>query len=310
LGRRLLGVTGALVLSLEAVAGLKVVTTVGMVRDVVEAVAGERAEVTGLMGSGVDPHLYKPTRSDVIRLGSADLIIYAGLHLEGRMVDVLERMGDRGTAVLALSEAIIESGEVEPLTDGKEADPHLWMDIAAWKVGVERVRDFFIAEDPEGEAIYRANASAYLKQLGPLEDYAQSVLATIPERQRVLVTAHDAFQYFGRAYSIEVHGIQGISTESEAGLRDIEALLDFIVERGLPAIFVESSVSDKNVRALVEGARSRGHTLRIGGTLFSDAMGEEGTYRGTYIGMLDNNITLIAGSLGGTVPEGGLNGQL
>lgn len=290
--------------------GPRIVTTVGMVTDVVKAVAGQAAQVEGLFGEGVDPHLYKPTRSDLMALDRADLIIYNGLKLEGRMESILEGQSRRGKGVLALSEAVLASGKVEAEPGEYGKDPHLWMSVPAWKQAVREVASFLGREDPERAEEYRGNAEAYLKKLEDLDRYAREVLQTVPEGSRVLVTAHDAFGYFGRAYGFEVKGIQGISTESEAGVRDLELLLDEVVRRQIPAVFVESSVSPKNVQALVEGARARGHTVKIGGNLFSDAMGTPGTYRGTYIGMLDHNVTSIARALGGRAPEGGMHGRL
>lgn len=289
----------------------RIVTTVGMVTDIVRAVAGEGARVEGLIGEGIDPHLYKPTRSDLMSLEGAEIIIYNGLKLEGRMGALLAGQARRGKAVLAVSEAVLAGGQVdaEPGDEGGK-DPHLWMSVPAWREAVNEVAAFLAREDPERAAQYRANAAAYAAELEQLDAYARSVLGTVPEPARVLVTAHDAFGYFGRAYGFEVRGIQGISTESEAGVRDLEELLDAVATAGIPAVFVETSVSDKNVRALIEGARARGHDLAIGGSLFSDAMGAAGTYRGTYIGMLDHNVTTIARALGGIAPEGGMNGHL
>ena len=279
----------------------QIVCTVGMITDIVRNVAGEHAEVEGLIGEGVDPHLYKPTRSDVVKLRVADVVFYNGLLLEGKMTDVLVRVASTGKPVRAVTEAILKDSDYLLDKDyGSEyTDPHVWMDVSAWAKAVPVVAETLAAYDPENAATYRANAVAYAAKLEALDAYAKAVMATIPETQRVLVTAHDAFQYLGRAYSIEVRGIQGISTESEAGVRDLEGLVDFIVEQQIPAVFVETSVADKNVRALVEGAKARGHEVVIGGSLFSDAMGQAETYEGTYIGMIDHNVTTIVNSLGG-----------
>lgn len=289
---------------------LRLVTTVGMVTDVVREVGGERTEVVGLIGSGMDPHLFKPNRGALIELSRADLVVYNGFHLEGRMTDVLERLNERGTPALALAEVLLNSGVVEPLEGGDSVDPHLWMDVRAWRAGVFEVAKFLSLHDPEGAGLYAKNAERYAAKLSELVVYGERVLATVPEEKRVLVTAHDAFSYFGRAHGYEVRGIQGVSTESESGLAEMEALVDLIVERRIESIFAESSVSEKNVRALLEGARAQGHELKFGGVLYSDAMGEPGTYEGTYIGMLDHNITRIARALGGDAPVGGMNGLL
>ena len=279
----------------------KIVCTVGMITDIVVNLAGDYAEVEGIIGEGIDPHLYKPTRGDVIKLSQADVVFYNGLLLEGKMTDVLVGIASKGKLVKAVTEAIlVETDYLLEKDDGSAyTDPHVWMDVSGWLRAIPVVAETLAVYDPENAEAYRFKATVYAEQLEALDAYAKEAMSTIPESQRVLVTAHDAFQYLGRAYGIEVRGIQGISTESEAGVRDLEDLVDFIVERQIPAVFVESSVADKNVRALVEGARARGHAVIIGGSLFSDAMGQAGTYEGTYIGMIDRNITTITNALGG-----------
>jgi manganese/zinc/iron transport system substrate-binding protein len=287
-----------------------IVTTIAMVKDIVQNVAGDKARVVGLMGEGVDPHLYKPTRDDVAKLLQADVVFYSGLMLEGRMTDTFLKIARKGTPVFAVTELLDEKFLLEPEEFQGHTDPHVWMDVKGWMAGVKVVARSLGEVDADNAAHYQQNAERYNAQLAKLDDYAKQALASIPQERRVLITAHDAFNYFGRAYSIEVRGIQGISTESEAGVADINKLVDFLVERKIPAIFVESSVSDKNVKALVEGCKSRGHTVKIGGTLFSDAMGAPGTYEGTYLGMIDHNVTTITRALGGQAPERGLNGKL
>lgn len=288
----------------------RVVCTVGMITDIARRVAGDRAEVEGLIGSGVDPHLFSPTRDDVKRLLSGDVVFYNGLLLEGKLTDALVRAARGGRRVHAVTESIDPSYLLSPEEFEGHADPHVWMDPEAWREAVKVVRDVLIETDPDGRSEYERNAGALLDELTVLSAYAEEVLSTIPEGSRVLVTAHDAFNYFGRRFGFEVVGIQGISTESEAGVRDIERLVDLIVSRKIGAVFIESTVSERNIRALVVGARARGHTVAIGGSLFSDAMGAEGTYEGTYIGMIDHNVTTIARALGGSAPEGGMNGRL
>ena len=288
----------------------RVVATVGMVADIVREVAGEQAMVSNLIGEGVDPHLYNPTRGDVIALSQADIIFYNGLMLEGKMPDVLQSMARRGKPVHAVAEAILHDIDFVLPGENYEHDPHLWMDVQGWIKATDAVAEALTAFDPEHGADYARRAAEYRERLQVLDAYAREVLASIPPEYRILVTAHDAFGYLGRAYGIEVRGIQGISTESEAGLRDIENLVAFLVEHRIPAVFIETSLSDRNVRALVEGARSRGHALEIGGELFSDAMGPAGSYEGTYIGMIDHNVTTIARALGGQAPVGGLHGRL
>ena len=287
-----------------------IVTTVGMITDVVKEVAGDRANVTGLIGEGVDPHLYNPTRSDVVQLSEADVVFYNGLQLEGKMIDVLIRVARDGTSVRAVTEAILEEGDYVMVDEADHFDPHVWMDVQGWMQAVPVVVATLSAYDPAHAEQYEKNGEGYLERLRDLEAYARRSFESIPENRRVLITAHDAFTYLGRAYGIEVRGIQGISTESEAGLKDIESLIQFLVDREIPAVFVETSVADKNVRALVEGSRARGHDLKIGGSLFSDAMGQAGTYEGTYIGMLDHNITTITRALGGEAPAQGMLGLL
>ena len=288
----------------------QVTATVGMVANIVEQVAGRFADVRGIIGTGVDPHLYKPTRGDVAALMSADVVFYSGLMLEGKMADTLIRVGRRGKPVYAVTELLDERYLLEPENLPGHHDPHVWMDVQAWRQAVEAVAQSLGEFDPTNAAHYRANADRYGAELAQLDLYARKRIGTIPKGQRVIITAHDAFNYFGRAYEIEVLGIQGISTESEAGISDINRLVDLIVERDVRAVFVETSVADKNVRALIEGARARGKEVVIGGTLFSDAMGLSGTYEGTYIGMIDHNVTTIVRALGGDAPRRGMKNRL
>lgn len=287
-----------------------IVATTGMIADVAREIAGSHAQVVALMGEGVDPHLYKPTRSDIERVMNADLVLYNGLLLEGKMTDAFVRAATSGRRVVAVTERIDESFLLEPESFQGHFDPHVWMDPQAWARAVEVVRDELIALDPAHAPDFTSNATRLLTQLSELDAYALRVLHTVPPDRRVLVTAHDAFNYFGRRYNFEVVGIQGLSTESEAGVRDIERLVDLLVSRAIPAVFVESSVSDRNIKALIDGARARAHTVSIGGQLFSDAMGAPGTYEGTYLGMIDHNVTTIARALGGDAPPRGMNGQL
>ena len=289
---------------------LHVVATTGMIADVVRNVAGEHAEVTQLMGEGVDPHLYKATRSDITAMLRADVVFYNGLLLEGKLTDALVRVATSGRPVYAVTELVEESYLLEPPEFQGLYDPHLWMDPSAWARAVEVVRDKLAQQDPAHAETYRANADVYLAKLEQLDAYAEEVLASVPPERRVLVTAHDAFNYLGRRYGFEVQGIQGISTESEAGLKRVEELVDLLVERSIPAVFVETTIPERSVRALTAGAADRGHQVEIGGALFSDAMGAPGTYQGTYIGMIDHNVTTIARALGGEPPAKGLNGRL
>ncbi|MDX2080125.1 MAG: zinc ABC transporter substrate-binding protein [Terrimicrobiaceae bacterium] len=286
---------------------LRVVATTGMVADMVRNVGGDRVEVTALIGEGVDPHLFKPTRDDVARLLKAQAIFANGLKLEGRLEDTFQKVAARGIPVHSVGQSIPAD---RLIAEGNHPDPHIWMDPALWAECIAGVRDALVKVDPEGTATYGANATRYAAELAELDSYVRRVIASIPKEQRVLITAHDAFHYLSRATGLEVLGIQGISTESEAGVSDINRLVDEVVNRKIPAIFVETSVPDKNVRAVLEGAAARGFQMKMGGELFSDAMGPAGTYEGTYMGMIDHNATTIARALGGEAPPGGLHGRL
>lgn len=288
---------------------LNVVATTGMIADAARQVGGDLVEVRALMGPGVDPHAYRQTRTDILAMANADLVLWHGLYLEAQMesfMETLERKGD----VVAVAEELPRDLLLAHDDYENRYDPHVWMDPDLWAKVVVRVRDALIAAKPEGEAAFSANAEQHLKDIGQLSAYARRVLASVPEDSRMLVTAHDAFNYFGRAYDFDVLGIQGISTQSEAGLNRISELVDILVDREVAAVFVESSVSDRNIRALVEGAAAKGGEVSVGGQLFSDAMGQNGTYEGTYLGMIDHNVTTIARALGGKAPERGMLGQL
>ena len=306
----LLVLTIAIPTTIVAGERLRIITTTGMITDIVSQVAGQRAEVVGLIGAGVDPHLYKPTRSDIATLTSGEIVFYNGLLLEGKMTDALIRVATAGKKVFPVSELLAEEDLLEPEQFKGLYDPHVWMDPVSWAKAVVVVRDKLSEYDPEGSAEYAKNAESYLKELEKLNDYAKKVLGSIPKDSRVLVTAHDAFNYLGKRYGIEVMGIQGLSTESEAGVKDIERIIGVLVTRKVPAVFVESTVSKRNIQALVEGAQAQGHQVRIGGELFSDAMGTSGTYEGTYIGMIDHNVTTIARALGGAASTDGMQGLL
>jgi len=288
---------------------LRVVTTVSMLADTARAVGGTRVEVTSLLGEGVDPHTYRPTRADIARLSGADLVIANGLHLEAQLDETLKSLA-RSKPVVFAAEKIPQAQLLADEEYKDRKDPHVWMDPKLWSFVVEAVRDALIARDPAGRAAYETGAKNYIAEIERLNAYTAKILNTVPQQARVLVTAHDAFSYFGRAYGFEVEGIQGLSTESEAGLKRIEQLVSLLVEKKIRAVFVESSVPERNVRALVEGARARGHQVIVGGELYSDALGTPGTYEGTLIGMLDHNVTLIARALGGEAPQRGLNGKL
>jgi manganese/zinc/iron transport system substrate-binding protein len=288
----------------------KIVSTIGMVNDIVQEVVGDLGDCEQLIGAGVDPHLYSTTRGDMVKLLKADVIFYSGLMLEGRMGDALVKVARRGRPVYAVTEMIDESKLLMPDGADGHPDPHLWMDVKLWIAASQAVEEALAEFDPKNAAVYAKNQGQYAMKLVKLDEYVHRVLATVPAPKRVLVTAHDAFAYFGRAYNMEVMGIQGISTESEAGLRRINELVIQLSKRRVRAVFMEASVSDRNVRALIEGTASMGHVLKVGGELFSDAMGPAGTYEGTYIGMIDHNATTITRALGGEAPEKGFMGKL
>jgi manganese/zinc/iron transport system substrate-binding protein len=274
---------------------IEVLTTIGMVTDIVENVGGARVRVNGLMGPGVDPHLYKPSAGDALKLGRADVIFYGGLHLEGRMDDLFDKISASGRAAYAVTD------EIDPALlreeDELAHDPHVWFDVSLWQVAVHTVQRRLSALDPGSDALYRANAARYLAELDALDAYALTQIETIPPESRVLITAHDAFGYFGARYGLEVRGLQGISTASEISAADVQDLAVFIAQRKIKAIFVESSVPEATVRAVQEAVRSRGWDVVIGGELFADAMGAAGTPEGTYIGMVKHNVDTIVQAL-------------
>ncbi|MDE0503717.1 MAG: zinc ABC transporter substrate-binding protein [Candidatus Poribacteria bacterium] len=275
---------------------LDVVATIGMIADITKAVGDSHVNVTVLMGPGIDPHLYKATAGDVSRLSGAKVIFYNGLHLEAKMAEVLERMSTQVKTV-AVTDGIDRSILLTPPEFEGAFDPHVWFDVALWKRAVEIVRDTLVETDARHSESYRRNSAVYLAELDELHEYVRTQAERVPENQRVLVTAHDAFNYFGRAYGFQVRGLQGISTVTEAGTADIQELAKFIVQRRIPAMFVETSVSSRNIEAVQASVRSQGFGVEIGGQLFSDAMGDPGTPEGTYIGMVRHNIDTIVESL-------------
>ena len=280
---------------------VRAVTTTGMIADIVENVGGARVDVTALMGPGVDPHLFKASERDVLTLAESDVVFYNGLHLEAKLSDVLERIHGRVRTV-AVTDGIPRARLIEsPQFEGSR-DPHVWFDVTLWIEAAEHVRDALVELDPAHARLYRDNAAAYLANLASLHEDVTKLTRSVPAEQRVLITAHDAFSYFGSAYGFDVRGLQGISTAAEAGTADIQALADFIAERRIRAIFVESSVPQQTIHAVQEAVRSRGFDVEIGGQLFSDAMGEPGTPEGTYVGMVRHNVETIVSALRG---EGG-----
>jgi manganese/zinc/iron transport system substrate-binding protein len=273
-----------------------VTTTIGMIADAARIIGGDHVEVTGLMGPGVDPHLYKASEGDLQRLDQAGLILYNGYNLEGKMGDLLVRMS-RTRPTVAVSEYIPDSLLREPPEFQGHYDPHIWFDVSLWRRAVERTRDALVEASPSHRSDFERSAAAYLDTLDALHAWCREQMATVPKERRVLVTAHDAFGYFGRAYDVEVVGLQGISTVTEYGLNDVRRLVDLIVGRRVKAVFIESSVPRRSIDAVVEGCRARGHQVVVGGTLFSDAMGAAGTPEGTYVGMVRANVRTIVEAL-------------
>lgn len=276
---------------------LRVVTTTSMVTDLVRQVAGEHAVVDGLMGPGVDPHLYKPTAGDVLKLQRAELVFYSGLVLEGKMTDVFTKLARTKRQVYAVTEAIPVEQLLQPAEFAGHYDPHVWFDVRLWRACVATVVEGLGAADPERQEEYARRGAALEARLDELHAWALAKAAELPEERRILVTSHDAYNYFGRAYGFTVVGLQGISTATEAGLADVARLADFIRLKEVKAIFVESSVSPATIQRVAADSG-----VRIGGELFSDAMGtpgqiEHGYDLGTYEGMVKHNLNTIVGAL-------------
>jgi len=276
---------------------IKVTTTVGMITDIVRNVGGERVEVAGLMGPGVDPHLYKPSARDVNRLDEADIIFYGGLELEGRMTELFEKMARAGKPAFSVTDDIDRARLLPFAGHAGKYDPHVWFDVTLWQEAARKVGKELAALDPGSQDVYERNTQAYLEQLRALDAYVRQQIALIPEPSRVLITAHDAFGYFGRQYGVEVRGLQGMNTAAEAGVADVQALARFIAERQIKAVFIESSVPREAIEAVQAAVRARGWEMVIGGELFSDAMGADGTPEGTYIGMVRHNVDTIVRAL-------------
>jgi manganese/zinc/iron transport system substrate-binding protein len=282
---------------------LKAVATTTIVGDVVAAIGGDDIDLEVLMGPGVDPHLYKPSAGDVRRMSTAQAVFLNGLHLEGKMGEVLEQMDQRGVATVAVAECIPSEKLLAPEEYAGQHDPHVWFDVALWVWAAECTRDSLIQIDPENEEGYRSRADAYISELKSLDEWVRSQTQELAPEQRVLVTAHDAFSYFGRAYDFDVRGLLGISTAAEAGTADVQELARFIADSRIPAIFVESSVPPRYVEALQQAVEARGFEVAIGGSLYSDALGDPAGPAGTYVGTVRENVESIVGAL---ADEGGV----
>lgn len=276
---------------------INVVTTVGMVGDLVKNIGGERVNVMSLFAAGVDPHLYKPTASDVTKLENADVVFYGGLELEGRMTDIFVKLARDQKPTFPVSEDINPELLREPPEFHGKYDPHIWFDVELWQEAANKVEKELSRLDPNSKELYRANLLAYVAELGSLHRYVQDRVGEIPADLRVLVTAHDAFGYFGKKYGVTVRGLQGVSTQAEASARDVDALAQYIADKKIKAIFVENTIPPERIEAVIEAVRSKGFASAIGGQLFGDSMGAFGTFEGTYIGMIRHNVDTIAEAL-------------
>ncbi|MBC8173153.1 MAG: zinc ABC transporter substrate-binding protein [Chitinophagales bacterium] len=277
---------------------LYIVTTTGMIGDAVENITGDKATVVSLMGPGVDPHLYKATQGDLVELRKADIIIYNGLHLEGKMVEIFEELAKEKN-VFAVADGIDKSKfrDVAQVAGTTTHDPHIWFDVLLWSEGVKYIGDKISETDSANSETFKNNTAAYMIKLKVLDAEVREKINTIPQENRILVTSHDAFGYFGRAYGVTVRGLQGISTAAEFGLRDITDMVDIIIQDKVQAAFIESSVSEKSIRAVINGCKEKGHDVKLGGTLYSDAMGAKNTPDGNYIGMVTHNVNVIVEAL-------------
>lgn len=267
-----------------------------MITDLVNNIGGDAVVVQGLMGSGVDPHLYKASEGDVSKLTRADVVFYSGLQLEGKLVDVFEKMG-RTTHTIALAEVLDKKKLIGSEYFASSFDPHIWFNIEYWKQITVYLAEQLSELDPKNAKLYEKNKTTYLKKLDALELEVRETIATLPKEKRILVTAHDAFNYFGEEYGFNVVGLQGLSTATEAGVQDVQNLAELIIDKKVKAIFVETSVPKRTIEALQQAVKSEGFDVQIGGTLYSDALGNTGTAEGTYIGMFSYNVNTIVNAL-------------
>ena len=274
---------------------LNIVTTTTMITDLVKNIGGQHINLQGLMGSGVDPHLYKASEGDVTKLSQADIIFYNGLHLEGKLVEVFEKMNTKKT--VAISSVLDKNTLIGSEYFASNYDPHIWFNIEYWKQATQFVVSTLSEAIPEQNSTFQANGNAYIAQLNALKNKLENTISQLPKEERILVTAHDAFNYFGKAFNFQVVGLQGLSTATEAGVQDVQKLSNFIIENKVKAIFVESSVPKRTIQALQAAVKSKGHNVTIGGTLYSDALGNAGTVEGTYIGMFEYNVNTIVEAL-------------
>ena len=276
---------------------LQVVTTTTMITDLVKNIGGDKIEVKGLMGAGVDPHLYKASEGDVGKLFNADVVVYNGLHLEGKLEDVFEKMQHQNKKTIAVANAIDVKTLIESESFASNYDPHIWFNITNWEIITNYLVNQFVSIDAKNAATYKENGAKYLKELAALKIAITNQINELPVEKRILVTAHDAFNYFGKEFQFDVVGLQGLSTATEAGVKDVQKMAKFIEAKDVKAIFVETSVPKRTVEALQEAVKAKGKEVVIGGTLFSDALGNAGTVEGTYIGMYKHNVKTIVSSL-------------
>ena len=276
---------------------LNIVTTTTLLTDLLNQIGGDKVNVQGLMGSGVDPHLYKASAGDVTKLSNANLIFYGGLHLEGKLVEVFGKMEGQNIKTIAVSDALDEKSLIGSENFVSNYDPHIWFHVHNWKLITTFVTQKLSEADPENKVFYEENGKSYLEKLNDLDAEIRAIIDTLPREKRILVTAHDAFNYFGQAYGFEVVGLQGLSTATEAGVQDVQNLSNFIIEKRIKAIFVESSVPRRTIEALQAAVNAKNHHVIIGGTLYSDALGNAGTVEGTYTGMIKYNVKTIVDAL-------------
>lgn len=281
----------------ESSGKLTVLATTTMLADLAENIGGDKTEVTALMNAGVDPHLYKASAGDVTLMQNSDVVVYNGLHLEAKLGEIIEKLDGGGKTVINISDAVNPQDIMASGDDESYPDPHIWFDVMIWKQAASGMAEELSKADPDNAAYYKENLASYEKQLDELHQYVIDKIEELPQPQRILVTAHDAFRYFGKAYNFSVKGLQGISTESEAGTSDVKNLADFLVENKIKAIFIESSVPKKNVEALQEAAKARGMDIAIGGELYSDSLGDKGSEAGSYIGTIRSNVDTIVNAL-------------
>ncbi|AGC76790.1 ABC-type metal ion transport system, periplasmic component/surface adhesin [Nonlabens dokdonensis DSW-6] len=276
---------------------LEVVTTTTMITDLVENIGGDLIQVNGLMGSGIDPHLYKASQGDFRKLDNADVIFYNGLHLEGKLVEIFEKMNEQNKTAIAISNGLYEKTLIGSEYFASNYDPHIWFDLEYWNQITNYVTERLSELDPENKAAFEANRDAYLEKLKALKTELSIKVEELPKEKRILVTAHDAFNYFGRTFDFEVVGLQGLSTATEAGVKDVQRITQFIIENDIKAVFIESSVPRRTVEALQAAVKDQNHEVNIGGELYSDALGSAGTEEGTYIGMYKHNVNTIVNAL-------------